>query len=228
MWFFWHVYCNQGDLHPGNILVSPDNKFVLLDVGICIENTDRDHGLIRYAHSIFGVICFFWNDITNIFVALNFFLIFSDILAAFIRKNGRRAGGLMIEDSNFRLRGTKEQALNEELFIQKIEGMTTKAAGPDYLMEHLGSYITTICDAAAMHHVMVNQAFISSALAVKLQEGVALALDPTVEIWKVAIPIILEGERRRGVLAKRATELLGSGSLFGFLGNDNNRERAPK
>lgn len=152
----------------------------------------------------------------------------SDILAAFIRKKGRRAGGLMIEDSNFRLKGTEEQAVNEELFIQKIEAMTNKAAGPDYLMEHLGSYITTICDAAAAHHVMVNQAFISSALAVKLQEGVALALDPTVEIWRVAIPIILEGERRRGVVAKRATELLGLGNLFGFLTTDDNAERAPR
>ena len=37
----------HGDLHPGNILVSPDNRFVLLDVGICIENSERDHGLIR-------------------------------------------------------------------------------------------------------------------------------------------------------------------------------------
>lgn len=61
-------------MHPGNIFVSKDGKrFILLDLGIVNEYNDRDHNLIV------------------------------DILAAFIRKQGRRAGRLMIDDSNVRL-----------------------------------------------------------------------------------------------------------------------------
>jgi predicted unusual protein kinase regulating ubiquinone biosynthesis (AarF/ABC1/UbiB family) len=67
-----------GDLHPGNVLVSNDFKFILLDVGIVTTHSEADHRLI------------------------------SDILAAFIRCDGRKAGRLMIGklngsffDSNF-------------------------------------------------------------------------------------------------------------------------------
>ena len=42
--FFENIY--KGDLHPGNILVSSDDKFVLLDVGIVLEHSERDHVLI--------------------------------------------------------------------------------------------------------------------------------------------------------------------------------------
>lgn len=84
-------------------------------------------------------------------------------------------------------------------------------------MENLGVYITEICNAASKHHVMLNQAFISAALAVKIQEGIALALDPSIEIWRIAIPIILEGERRHGRTKDRAKEMLGLDRLLEWL-----------
>ena len=76
-------------------------------------------------------------------------------------------------------------------------------------MENLGYYITLICNAAADHHVLINQAFISAALAVKVQEGIALALDPSIQIYKVATPIIYESERRRGKVRKTAMKMMG-------------------
>ena len=96
-----------------------------------------------------------------------------------------------------------------------MEGITRKASGKDYLMQHLGTYITQICDAASTHHVMLNQAFISAALAVKVQEGIALAMDPTIEIWRIAIPIILEGERR--YRTDQAKGLLGLDQLLDWI-----------
>lgn len=162
-----------GDLHPGNVFVSRDGKkFILLDVGIVAEYAEHDHDIIV------------------------------DILASFIRKQGRKAGRLMIDDSNRRLKEAEmvEEALEEERFIDKIEHLTIKASGGDYLMENLGTYISYICNAAATHHVMMNPCFVSAALAVKVQEGIALALDPSIEIWKVATPIIIESERKRGIV----------------------------
>ena len=157
-----------GDLHPGNVFISRDGKkFILFDVGIVAEYDDADHEAIV------------------------------DILTAFIRKNGNRAGRLMIDDSNARLRGT-DQALQEELFIKQIEMLTDHAKDDsNYVMKNLGYYITWICDASSKHHVMLNESFMSAALAVKIQEGIAIALDPSVQIKNVAIPIIMESERRR-------------------------------
>jgi aarF domain-containing kinase len=131
-----------GDLHPGNVFVSQDHKIIVLDVGMVTEYTDSDHRLIV------------------------------DILTSFIRKDGRRAGRLMIDDSNLRNSGDEAEA--EELYIDKIEALTIQANSKDYFMEHLGTYISYICEAAATHHVMMNQSFVSAALAIKIQEGIAL------------------------------------------------------
>lgn len=95
-----------------------------------------------------------------------------DILTAFIRMDGRRAGELLIDDSN--ARNTSDQALSEEMYVDKILALTTRAHGRDYFMEHLGTYISYICEAASTHHVVMNQAFVSAALAIKIQEGIAL------------------------------------------------------
>ena len=138
-----HSGCSQGDLHPGNVLVSrKEHKIIVLDVGMVTEFTDSDHRLIV------------------------------NILTSFIRKDGRRAGRLMIDDSN--MRNTADQAKAEDLYIDKIGALTDRAHGKDYFMEHLGTYISYICEAAATHHVMMNQAFVSAALAIKIQEGIAL------------------------------------------------------
>jgi aarF domain-containing kinase len=178
------------------VLVSPDLKFTLIDVGIVTKHSDEDHRLI------------------------------SNILAAFIRKQGRKAGRYMIDDSNSRLLAAGDHALDEELFIDKIALLTEQASGKDYFMEHLGIYISYICNAAAQHHVMVNQTFISAALSVKVEEGIALALDPSIEIWRVAIPIILEGERRHGLVGKRAKEYLGIEGFFDWInGGSTSKEK---
>lgn len=169
------------------MLVSPDHKFVCLDVGIVKEFNETDYILI------------------------------SDVLAAFIRKDGAKAGRLMIDDSDKRLESNDDRSVDQQAYIDKIAALTLKACGPGYLMEHLGVYISYICECAAKHHVMLNQSFISAALTVKVQEGIALSLDPSVEIWKTAVPIILEGERRRGQVGKRASEMMGLDSLFNWI-----------
>jgi aarF domain-containing kinase len=180
-------------LHPGNVFVSRDGKnFILFDVGIVAEYTEEDHATIV------------------------------SILSEFIRKNGRKAGALMIDDSNRRLqkeesqnedngRGeVKQHALQVETFLTKIEYLTIQASGKDYFMQKLGEYISYICQAAATHHVKLNPSFISAALAVKVEEGIALALDPAVEIWRVATPIITESEMRRR-MGKSLKWVAGSG-----------------
>lgn len=132
-----------GDLHPGNVLISPkEHKFIVLDVGMVTEYCEADHRLIV------------------------------DVLTSFIRKDGRRAGELLIDDTN--ARNSSDQAQAEELYIEKMAALTARAHGKDFFMEQLGTYISYICEAAATHHVMMNQAFVSAALAVKIQEGIAL------------------------------------------------------
>ena len=168
-----------GDLHPGNVYISKDgSKFILFDVGIVNEYSTEDHNILI------------------------------DILSAFIRKDGRKAGRCMIDDSNSKMlmksAAKEEMAQHEEQYIDKIEMLTIKASTEGYFMEHLGTYISYICNAAATHHVMMNPSFVTAALAVKIQEGIALAMDPSCAIPNIAIPIIVESERRRYVKEQTA------------------------
>jgi len=158
----------HGDLHPGNVFINAkDHKFVLLDAGIATEYSNSDHELLV------------------------------NILSSFIRADGRKAGRFMIDDSNMRLKSNADKAVNETLYIDKIQALTNRANSKEYFMEHLSVYLTYICEAAATHHVMMNQKFVTAALSIKVLEGISLALDPSVEIWRVANPIILKSEMNR-------------------------------
>jgi len=180
----------HGDLHPGNVLINgKDRKFILLDAGIATEYSDTDHELIV------------------------------NILSSFIRADGRKAGRFMIDDSNMRaaLKSSQsDMAVNETLYIDKIEALTNRANSNEYFMEHLSVYLTYICEAAAKHHVMMNQKFVTAALSIKVLEGLSLALDPAVEIWRVANPIILKSEMNRK-WSQTSKELVNLFGLDNFL-----------
>ena len=175
----------HGDMHPGNVLINAkDRKFVLLDAGIATEYSETDHELIV------------------------------NILSSFIRGDGRTAGRFMIDDSNMRAAMKSshgDMAINETLYIDKIEALTNRANSKDYFMEHLSVYLTYICNAAAQHHVMMNQKFVTAALEIKVLEGMSLALDPSIEIWREANPVILKSEMKRkwSKASKELVDLLG-------------------
>ena len=135
------------------------------------------------------------------------------ILTAFIRMDGEKAGELLIKDSNARTRDD-DKVLHEKEYIAKIKELTDECKYNEdkYLMQKLGEYIARMFDAAQMHHVLMNPAFVSCSLAVKVVEGVALALDPNCEIWRVANPIILSAEISRNT--KKLGNTLGFGGLF--------------
>ena len=122
-----------------------------------------------------------------------------DVIKAFIRRQGDVAGERMMDDSHH----YKMTVRGAEQFKEKMAYLTDRATETErYFMEHLGDYIAFICRAAAEHHIRLNPAFISIALAVKVQEGIALALDPSVKIIKVAMPVILESEGKRRMQIK--------------------------
>ena len=62
---------------------------------------------------------------------------------------------------------------------------------------HVFIFLLKVNSTAATHRVMMNKIFVSFGLAVKVQEGVALSLDPSVKVWDIANPIILRYESQR-------------------------------
>jgi len=164
---FDHNYVH-GDLHPGNILVSPDNKLIILDCGIVNEYSEREHDL-----------------------AIN-------VIAAFIRLDGRRAAEFLVDHSNeSMLQTTGEQALDVEHYLDEIEKLSKAPLKGGFAFERVTMYINYVMNSASRHHVKITPAFVSMALAIKVQEGIALMLNPRASIINVANPIIIKAEARR-------------------------------
>lgn len=118
------------------------------------------------------------------------------VLTCFIRSNGRAAAAHMVANSDYR-EHSQSKPEDISLFADKIQMMVMKAKTDDSFFESLGSYFATICDAASSHRVKMNQGFISMALAIKVMEGIALELDPKIEVWAIANPMILGGTASR-------------------------------
>jgi aarF domain-containing kinase len=112
----------HGDLHPGNILVSEDaagkTKLHLLDCGLVVEMGPEQH--------------------VNLV----------KILGAFIRKNGRLAGQLMVDTSS----NCQAGELDVELFIRGVERIVVADEDNNFI-EKVGEYIADFCYLACKHKV---------------------------------------------------------------------------
>ena len=73
-----------------------------------------------------------------------------------------------------------------------LDDMCEKAKSDQSFFDSIGNYVTIICDGASKHKVMMNQGFVSIALTTRVMEGVALALNPAAEIWRIANKIVMK------------------------------------
>lgn len=152
----------HGDLHPGNIVVVDSilPSVCFLDAGIVVE-LNRD----QHAH-------------------------FVDVLAAFMRHDGERAGRLMIEHQAKHADTTAQDA-----FCAMLRSITDKTADEAFF-DKVGDYASRIFTSAADSHIKLQGYFVSTAIAIRVMEGVANALDKDVKIGRLAMPWILSAPRK--------------------------------
>ena len=75
--------------------------------------------------------------------------------------------------------------------------------------EHLGTYISLFFRLAYTHQVKLDHNFVCVAMAVKVMEGLAISLNPSLDLIKAAIPYVMsskiaattKGLRAAGALA---------------------------
>eukprot|EP00957_Ditylum_brightwellii_P017550 1321880-Ditylum_brightwellii.AAC.1 len=98
------------------------------------------------------------------------------ILGAFIKRDGLSAGQLMVDTAK------KCQATDRdvELFCQ-------------------GDYLAEICFLACRHKVKLEAAFINAALACEIMEGIASSLYPSMEVQRIALPMVVKAELMHGL-----------------------------
>lgn len=111
------------------------------------------------------------------------------ILGAFLRRQGRMAGQLMVDTSS------KVQAgdADIELFVSGIQQIVVEDEDNNFI-EKVGDYIADICFLACKHKVKLEASFINAALAVEIMEGIATALNPNIVVTTYAMPMIIQAE----------------------------------
>ena len=160
----------HGDLHPGNILVQFD-KNGNPRLGIL------DCGIV-YAtrsekdHEVLVQICL-----------------------AFMKHDGIGAAKLMIDRANS---NRPESVINADKFCAEVQQLIDDAETHSYF-EHLGEYVTRICNLARVYNVPLDPAYFHIAMALAVVEGISLAFDKDLDLVSKCIPIIVKSKALRAL-----------------------------
>jgi aarF domain-containing kinase len=158
----------HGDVHPGNILFTKEAPGV--EPKMVLLDTGIARRFTKHDHEILV-----------------------GVLTSFINGSGKKAAEYLIKDS---LASQSSPPVGVEGFTKVLDDMCEQAKRDHSFFDSIGNYVSTICNAAAKHQVMMNQGFVSIALTVRVMEGVALALNREAEIWRVANGIILQAKAK--------------------------------
>ena len=111
------------------------------------------------------------------------------VLTSFMKNDGKTAALRMVDTSR------KHKGKDVNMFVRGIEKMVEDAHSQNFF-EHAGEYVTDICALACRHHVKLDSIFITTALTLKLIEGTALQLDPTVSLIEMGLPMAVSNKVR--------------------------------
>ena len=110
-----------------------------------------------------------------------------DICMALLRYDGYKAGMLIADHSS------KFQKKDLDKFCSGVKSVVGRAEHLNYF-EHLGGYIADVCSLSCKYRVKVVPEYFNIAMAIKVAEGIAISLDPTIEMAAEAIPVILKSQ----------------------------------
>jgi predicted unusual protein kinase regulating ubiquinone biosynthesis (AarF/ABC1/UbiB family) len=119
-----------------------------------------------------------------------------DICFAFMQHDGHRAGELMVDVANTRAKNSKEVVKHTEEFCQGVQGLVDSTENEHYF-EHISEYFTRICELARTHVVRLDPGYFKIAMALKVAEGIALALNRELDLVSKCVPIILKTRAMR-------------------------------
>jgi predicted unusual protein kinase regulating ubiquinone biosynthesis (AarF/ABC1/UbiB family) len=117
-----------------------------------------------------------------------------DICLAFMKHDGYSAGKYMIENAVLK----NQKVLHEEQFCRSIQKIVDDSENEKFF-EHVGEYFGRICDLARIHLVRLDPGYFKIAMALKVAEGVALALDRNIDMITKCIPIVTKAKAMRAL-----------------------------
>lgn len=115
-----------------------------------------------------------------------------DICTSFMRHDGITAARHMIEYTS------SETVQNAEEFCESVQAMVRDCEQHSYF-EHLGEYVGRVCELSRQHMVRLDPSYFKIAMALKVAEGISLALNKDLDLVSKCIPIITKAQALRAI-----------------------------
>lgn len=137
---------------------------------------------------------------------------FLDLFRAIAEFDGYRAGQLMVERCR-----TPELAIDAETFALKMQHIVLNVKRKTFSLGQIkiSDILHAVLKAVREHHVKMEADFVNTVISVLLLEGIGRQLDPGLDLFKSALPILRQLGRQMGT--QDNMKRMEKGSLVPFL-----------
>ncbi len=120
---------------------------------------------------------------------------FLDLFRAIAEFDGYRAGELMVERCR-----TPELAVDRETFALKMQHIVLNVKRKTFSLGQIkiSDILHSVLKAVREHHVKMEADFVNTVISVLLLEGIGRQLDPGLDLFKSALPILRQLGRQMG------------------------------
>jgi aarF domain-containing kinase len=137
---------------------------------------------------------------------------FLDLFRAVAEFDGYRTGQLMVERCR-----TPELAIETETFALKMQHLVLSVKRKTFSLGQIkiSDILTEVLKAVRTHHVKMEGDFINTVISILLLEGIGRQLDPGLDLFKSALPILRQLGRQMS--AQESMTHMPSGNFGAFL-----------
>ena len=120
---------------------------------------------------------------------------FLDLFQAVAEFDGYKAGKLMVERCR-----TPEHVVDEETFALKMQHLVLSVKSKTFSLAKIkiSDILTDVLTSVRQHHVKLEGDFVNTVISILLLEGIGRQLDPNMDLFKSALPILRQLGRQMG------------------------------
>lgn len=137
---------------------------------------------------------------------------FLDLFRAVAEFDGYRAGTLMVERCR-----TPELAVDPETFALRMQHIVLNVKRKTFSLGQIkiSDILTAVLKAVRQHHVKMEADFVNTVISILLLEGIGRQLDPGLDLFKSALPILRQLGRQMST--QETIQQIPSGNIGAFL-----------
>ena len=137
---------------------------------------------------------------------------FLELFQAIAEFDGYKAGKLMVQRCR-----TPDFVIDDETFALKIQHLVLAVKSKTFTLAKIkiSDVLSDVLTAVRQHHVKLEGDFVNTVISILLLEGIGRQLDPNMDLFKSALPILRQVGRQMGT--KEALDHVNTGSIWAMI-----------